>query len=275
MTETHVPDLGAVAAFYDNVAALDILFGQDIHLGYWPDGDGNLSLTEAQAKLTDLVAASIGARDGIHILDVGCGTGGPARRLARTTAATITGITISPKQVEAAEERARQEGLDRKTDFHLADVTALPFPDATFDAAFAIESVIHLPDKHKALEEILRVLRPQARIAIADLTQSQRTPLEGTGAVASLLDLLTPLELGGYRQLLRQTGFVVDNLVDLREQTRLSYTRWQDRLAARWQEVTATAGTEQTTALQEILHVFIEASKTEKLGYTLAVAHKP
>jgi|SRR6266496_3690042 len=94
MTESHVPDLLAVAAFYDNVAALNILFGQEIHLDYWPDSDRNLSLTEAQSKLTDLVAASISVREGMHVLDVGCGTGGPARRLARTAAATVTGITM-------------------------------------------------------------------------------------------------------------------------------------------------------------------------------------
>jgi cyclopropane fatty-acyl-phospholipid synthase-like methyltransferase len=47
--------------------------GQNIHLGYWPEDEGDLSMAEAQDRLTDLVAAQCGVRKGARLLDVGCG----------------------------------------------------------------------------------------------------------------------------------------------------------------------------------------------------------
>lgn len=98
MPETDGPSLQRVAAFYDNTVAMDLVFGRSIHLGFWPDGDDGSSLAEAQDRLTDLVAAQCGAQAEALVLDVGCGTGGPARRLARAANVSVTGISISPQQ---------------------------------------------------------------------------------------------------------------------------------------------------------------------------------
>lgn len=55
-----------------------------------------MSLAEAQDRLTDLVAAQSCVGTGARLLDVGCGTGAPARRLARTIGVSVTGVTLSP-----------------------------------------------------------------------------------------------------------------------------------------------------------------------------------
>lgn len=164
MRETDGPSLERVAAFYDNTAAMDIVFGQSIHLGLWPDGDDGSSLADAQDRLTDrltdLVAAQCGAHAGALVLDVGCGTGGRARWLARAANVSVTGISISPQQVAEASARAAREGLDSRLRFQLADAADLPFADGGFDAAIAIESILHMPNKLRVLRELVRVLRP-------------------------------------------------------------------------------------------------------------------
>ncbi len=80
------------------------------------------------------------------VLDVGCGIGHSFTELAPRT--TI-GVDLD------AEALAGQE---RET--HVADMRALPFPDASFDALVAVQSIEHVPDADRALREFARVLRP-------------------------------------------------------------------------------------------------------------------
>ncbi|CAF1477309.1 unnamed protein product [Adineta steineri] len=90
------------------------------------------------------------------VLDIGCGVGGPLRRIAHLSGAQITGVTISPYQVQ----RAREIGVPKNCEFILGDFMKLPFEDNSFDYVYAIESVCHAPDKSKCFAEVFRVLKP-------------------------------------------------------------------------------------------------------------------
>jgi SAM-dependent methyltransferase len=80
------------------------------------------------------------------VLDVGCGVGHSFRELApRVT----VGVDL---------DAGALEGQDRET--HVADMRALPFDDASFDALLSIQSIEHVPDAERALAEFARVLRP-------------------------------------------------------------------------------------------------------------------
>jgi len=176
VSENDSPE--AVAAFYDETAVMELLFGENIHFGFWVDetadaGGGSADFTQAQDRLTDMVGTRSGARAGARLLDVGCGTGTPARRLARTTGVSVTGVTISPTQVEVATTRSQEHRLAERTSFQLADARSLPFADEEFDGAFAIESLVHIPDKLSALREIFRVLRPGAAFVMADFVLNE------------------------------------------------------------------------------------------------------
>ncbi|CAF1095261.1 unnamed protein product [Rotaria sordida] len=95
-------------------------------------------------------------KPGDKILDIGCGVGGPLRRIAYLSGAHITGITISPYQVQ----RAREIGVPPNCEFIQGDFMNLPFEDNSFDHVYAIESVCHAPDKSKCFAEVFRVLKP-------------------------------------------------------------------------------------------------------------------
>jgi len=98
-----------------------------------------------------LVAAVVEASPS-RVLEVGCGWGELAEWIARETGAEVVAVDLSPRMVELARER----GVDAS----VADVQALPCPDASFDVVVAAWMLYHVPDLDRALAEIARVLRP-------------------------------------------------------------------------------------------------------------------
>src|SRR5438105_3240200 len=105
---------------------------------------------------------------GMKLLDVGCGPGSITIGLAEAVAPAETiGIDASPDAIEEARALAASKQCTNVR-FEVADVYALPFEDATFDAAFSHAVMQHLHDPVAALREIRRVLKPGAIIAIAD-----------------------------------------------------------------------------------------------------------
>lgn len=106
-----------------------------------------------------LILRFFGNLDGQRILDVGCGKGRFARAFqAAHPAARITAIDLSPAMLRYA-----PPGITAA-----ATMNALPFPDASFDAAYATESLEHAVDIVRAVSEICRVVRPGGKIAVID-----------------------------------------------------------------------------------------------------------
>jgi ubiquinone/menaquinone biosynthesis C-methylase UbiE len=107
-------------------------------------------------------------RAGMDLLDVGCGPATITIGLAETVApGQVVGIDRDPGQIERSRAFAAERGLTNIR-FEVADVYELPFPDASFDAAFAHVILMHLSDPVRALKEIRRVLRPGGVIGMRD-----------------------------------------------------------------------------------------------------------
>jgi sterol 24-C-methyltransferase len=111
-------------------------------------------------------ADRLGLRPGMAVLDVGCGVGGPMREVARHSGATVVGINNNAYQVRKAEAYNFDQGLSHLCSLMKADFLHMPMPDGSFDAAFALESLPHAPDRRAAYGEIFRVLRPGAPFAM-------------------------------------------------------------------------------------------------------------
>src|SRR5262245_18633219 len=100
-----------------------------------------------------------------HVLDVGCGSGGPALFLARQRGCRVTGVDVNEAGIQAGLTHARQAGLDDKVHFRKADVREpLPFPDEAFDAIVCMDAMCHMPDRRRLFDEWRRVLRPGGRM---------------------------------------------------------------------------------------------------------------
>ena len=99
------------------------------------------------------------------LLDVACGVGGPALRIAALTSCTVTGVDIHEKAISTARSLARQRGLESRTDFRVVDADKqLPFPEASFDAITCIDAISHLPDHPRVLADWARLLRGGGRL---------------------------------------------------------------------------------------------------------------
>jgi sterol 24-C-methyltransferase len=132
-------------------------WGDSFHFAVF---SGSQTVSDAVVATERMVADEGGFGSGMHLLEVGCGIGGPALTIAAYTGAHVTGVDIVPRHVETARRRASEQGLSARTSFELGDAHALPFADESFDHVYAFESACHSPDKQRFYDECARVLRP-------------------------------------------------------------------------------------------------------------------
>ena len=155
-------------------------------------------------------------RPGMTLLDCGCGPGSITLGLAEALApGTVTGIERDASRVEIAEQSASERGI-ANVRFQTADVQALPFADASFDAVFAHAVLQHVREPVRALAEMHRVLKPGGVIGLRDDDRGSVVIAPHAPDVVRLIELLTMVEEmnGGdprigrrYGELLRVSGF--------------------------------------------------------------------
>jgi SAM-dependent methyltransferase len=100
----------------------------------------------------------------MHVLDVGSGIGGPARYMVATFGCRVTGIDLTEEFVAAARELTERCGLAGRVAFEHGNALAMPFADASFDAASCQYVAMNIADKTGLLREIRRVLKPGGRL---------------------------------------------------------------------------------------------------------------
>ncbi len=102
-------------------------------------------------------------------LDVGCGAGGPALRIAGITGCSVVGIDVHEQAVATASSLAAQRGLAERAEFRSADAAGpLPFPDAAFDAITCIDAINHFSDRPRVIAEWTRLLKVGGRLLFTD-----------------------------------------------------------------------------------------------------------
>ena len=168
------------------------------------------------------IAQSAGLTSECHVLDVGCGIGGPACYLARLSGARIRGLTPNVAQLELARRQAVAEGVSDRVAFDRGSASELPYPDDSFEVVLFFESACHFPDRELFFREARRVLRPGGRLAGEDwlavdgLTAEQTSryivPICETWAIPALGTL------SGYSSAMRAAGLVVKEASDLRDE---------------------------------------------------------
>ncbi len=200
---------------------------------------------------TKELASFAGIHEGMQVLDVGSGVGGPARTLASEYGCDVTGIDLTEEYCLAAEMLTARVGLDDKVRFHCGSALEMPFDDESFDLVWMQNASMNIPDKEKLYSEVRRVLRPNGRLATQDVLSGTVTPLHYPvpwADEALLSSVITPQQL---QEILSGLGFkqVVWNDV-----TALGLKVQRERLAA--------ASTAEPTPLSQGAIVKTDMSKT-------------
>jgi sterol 24-C-methyltransferase len=128
--------------------------------------DPDAGLRGNQDLFEQRMARDIGARPGARVLDVGCGRGRIANDLVARSGVHVTGLNIDPTQLASARAFAERNGLADRSEWVEGSMNdPLPFPDASFDAAYQVQAFTYAKDKEKVLTEIFRVMRPGAKFS--------------------------------------------------------------------------------------------------------------
>jgi len=128
-------------------------------------------------EATRELAAGLGLAPGTAVLDLGCGSGGPARFLAAAYGCTVTGIDLSQAFIDLATMLAERCGLAGRLRFERADALALPFPSESFDCVWTQHVAMNIADRAGLYRGVHRVLKPGGRLAIYDVVAGEGGPL--------------------------------------------------------------------------------------------------
>ncbi|ONI76351.1 hypothetical protein ALI144C_37505 [Actinosynnema sp. ALI-1.44] len=263
----------SVGDFYDDVAGLVEIFGGNLHNGYWYDDADTTPWLEATNRLADIVTGKLEARPGQHVLDVGCGVGVPAVRLAQRTDARVTGITVSGWQVKEATARANSSGLRGQVRFEYGNAESLPYPADEFDAVLAFDSLPHAADRGLWLREIARVLRPGGRYVITEFTAD--APLTADDIeVLKFGEMSAPLPVSGVLDTVTAAGLVVDEFVSCGDKIRRTFTEYFAHVARRREALADAHGAEKVAMYENGMRPLFDICRT-KMGYVIVAGHRP
>ena len=104
-----------------------------------------------------------------EVLNVGCGIGVAPAYVAKKHGCRVVGVDISEKMVEWSHQRAKEEHVEDKVEFRVADVLALPFEAGRFDVVFCESVLVFVPDKRRAIAECVRVTKPGGYVGINEM----------------------------------------------------------------------------------------------------------
>src|SRR3954469_19813293 len=137
------------------------------HRAMWASGDYPSMVETFLLPLGPRLVEASGIVPGMHVLDVGAGTGNasipPAQR-----GATVTASDLTPELLEAGRRRADGAGVE--LEWAEADAERLPFEDASFDAVISSIGAMFAPFHQRVADELVRVCRPGGTIGLLSWT---------------------------------------------------------------------------------------------------------
>jgi sterol 24-C-methyltransferase len=201
-----------------------LVLGGTKHFGYYPAGSRRRSMAGALRTMEDKLGTTLALAPGLWVLDAGCGEGDVAIRMATEFGLHVEGVDLLELSLDKARKKARRRGLEQLLRFHRMDYANLSFPDQTFDGAYTMETLVHAFDHERALQELLRVLKPGGKLALFEYSIAPRDQMSAAqqasvdfsvegGAMPSLPSFVH----GAFPEILERAGFVAVSVTDITE----------------------------------------------------------
>jgi len=262
-----------VAAHYDSPAGQlgPAMFGGHLHWGYWDDDTADASFAAAADRLAQIMVDRTEIKPGQKFIDLGCGVGQPAQKLAKAKGCFVDGVTISKFQQESATARAKAEGLQDRLRFFHGSALELPFEDKSYDGGWFFESIFHMGHR-EALIEAGRVLKPGTTLLLTDLPTLPNTT-EDFKAFAREHIHSNFVGTADYPALMSEAGFELVAIDDITANVMPWLTsKLRDSIEEHRPAITKVITDDVEKAIDNWLYLFEYMS--EQLGYMLVTAKK-
>ena len=174
--------------------------------------------------MQDLLAEKLGLSRKMNVLDAGCGNGVVSVYLVRNYHCLIHGITILSSEVRKARRLSIKSGVSDKAIYSLMDYSNMAFLNESFDAVYTTEALSHSIDVRQTLNEFMRVLKQDGKLALFEYTLAQDSKFSSLEMgllnkviYASAMDGLKEFRHGRFQELIREVGFrktCAENITD-------------------------------------------------------------
>ena len=259
--DEHVP-------LYSSAYAGYVIRDQVRQLTYGAD-DGQSGWVTADEL--DRFAKWLGLDRDSRLLDVGCGAGGPALRLAERTGADVVGVDVLEEGIATATQLAEERGLADRARFVRADAGGpLPFEAGSFDSVVSIDVMCHLPDRAEILREWHRVTSPGARILFTDPTIVTGLVSDSEIADRSAVGIYVFSAESVNEMMLAEAGFEVERREDLTENMSAMAGRWHDARERFRDDLLADEGSATFDGIQRFLaacHLLARERRLSRYAY--------
>jgi len=210
--------------------------GEDLHVGIYERADESVfdasrrTVDRMIAKLPDLGPES-------RVLDLGGGYGGSARYVTRQRGCPVVVLNISERENERGRRQNAEQGLADQVEIVDGSFEDVPYPEASFDALWSQDAMLHSGNRQKVLEEAARVIRPGGYFVFTDPMMSDDCPAGVIDPILERLHLDTLGSPGFYRRGLEQLGFEQIEFEDHSDMIAGHYARVREVLVDREADV--------------------------------------
>jgi len=197
---------------------------------------------------TDSLSEMAGVVEGKRVLDVGCGVGGPARRMATKYGVSVWGVELSERLYQTAMQFTELVGLEGRVQFKQGSALALPFDDGEFDVVVIQHVAMQIAEKDQLFGELVRVLNTDGCLAMHEIFAGDGGPPQYPLAWATEASMSSLESLEDCSVRLTRLGLQVGQFADLSEEGR----RYHEGNVRSWQEALALQRTDQGLSAEVI-----------------------
>ncbi|MEJ2124820.1 MAG: methyltransferase domain-containing protein [Alphaproteobacteria bacterium] len=233
MSDSYSEVVQTARDYYNSEDADNFYFhiwgGEDIHIGLY--NNDSEEIATASRRTVEVIADRLSGIDSnSHILDIGAGYGGAARYLARRFGCKVTALNLSEAENERNRQKNEEAGLSSLINVVDGSFEAIPAGDASFDAVWSQDAILHSGHRDTVVAEVARVLKPGGSFIFTDIMQADDADPAALQPVYDRIHLSSLGSLSFYRAEAAKNGMTEVGFEPMTHQLIRHYTRVGEEL---------------------------------------------